>query len=137
MSDREQRELSVARYIVGGVVFFAAWWIWNALGISVLAIQSTNPQLSSTGFSLGVIGTEILGPLLLAVGFLLSGAGKLVLSFVVRVISRFDAPPVSMEASADVSKMAVAAKVTASFKLIDARVKSLETTVAGWEAGDE
>ena len=134
MNEQETRELKVAQYIVGGDVFFAVWWIWNALGISVLAVQTANPQLSATGFSLGVIGTEILGPALLAVGFLMSGAGKLVLGFVSSVVARFE--NVTTVTPADTSKFANASKVSANLKQLDARIKSLETTIATWESSE-
>ena len=138
MTDQETRELTIARYIVGGVVFFAAWWIWNTLGISVLAVQTANPTLSATGFSLGVIGTEILGPALLAIGFVVSGAGKMVLGFIANVVARFDRPGAESAASAsiDMSKFANASKVSANLKQLDSRIKSLESTVATWEASE-
>lgn len=134
MTEQEKIELKVATYIVGFGFFMSVWWIWNALGISVLAVQSANPQLSATGFSLGVIGTEILGPALLAIGFLMSGVGKLVLSFAARVVARFDGASTT---PTDTSKLAKASLVSAELKKLDTRIKSLEATVDSWEAPSE
>jgi len=134
MTDQETRELTIARYIVGGVVFFAAWWIWNTLGISVLAVQTANPTLSATGFSLGVIGTEIIGPALLAIGFVVSGAGKMVLSFIANVVARFDRP--AAESAAAVPTKFVST-TEGNFRKVEKRLVAIEKTISEWGEASE
>jgi len=128
VNDQEKAELKVATYVVGFFFFFGVWWIWNALDVSVFAMSAAAPQANATTFSLGAIGTSVLGPLAVTFGFVMSRAGKLILKFVAAMVARFarEAP--------STTRLANATKVSAQFRKMDERVKTLENTVSKWEA---
>ena len=133
MTEQEKSELKIATYLVGFFFFLCVWWIWNALDVSVFAVQAASPELSATGFSLGVLGTEILGPAILTILFVMSKAGDLILKFAARLVARFNREEAI---SVDTSKFASVAKVGAELKKLSDRIKSLESTVSRWESSD-
>lgn len=130
MNDQEKAEYKVATYLVGFFFFLSVWWIWNALDMSVFAVSAAAPEASSTKFSLGVLGTDILAPLAVTIAFVLSKAGKLILQFGALLVARFTRDSVQDVA---VSGSADASKISAQFRKMDTRMKSLETTVGKWE----
>lgn len=149
MTDQEQ-ELKVARYIVGAFTALAAWWIWNTVGLSVLVVQSASPNLSATGFSIGVTAMELLGPILIALAFVLHKTGSLVITVVARVLARLGSDPVAVQASNNLeaeTKNFVSAEdfkanlksieqvlnvCRANDKKLDARLKSAESQIQIW-----
>lgn len=147
MNEQEQ-ELKVARILVGAFTALSAWWIWNTIGLSVLVVQSASPNLSATGFSIGVTAMEFLGPIFVAVGFVLHKTGAMVIATVARILARLSRgpEPVNATLAADPEKFVSRELVNEKFseiqsalkvsqandKKLDARLKAAELQIKTW-----